>query len=86
MSLLLTYILVIVAFAITSFAALSKGTWFNEKVKFIILVIAILFIIIMCIMVSIWYSWLHIFGLIGTALVSAWVFAFIWQQTIFKKR
>lgn len=84
MSILLIYILVIIAFAIATFANLSRGAFFKETVKAIILIIAILLTITMCILATIWYSWLHIIGLLGTALVSAWVFGFIWKTTIFK--
>lgn len=84
MSLLLIYILVIIAFAFATFANLSRGAWFKETVKAIILIIAILLTITMCIFAAIWYSWLHIFGLLGTALMSVWFFGFIWKTTIFK--
>ena len=85
MPLFLMYILVVIAFAIATFASLSRGSLFNEKVKFIVLIFAIIVLIVMCILASIWYSWLNIFGLIGTGLVSLWVFGFILQSTIFKK-
>ena len=84
MSLLLIYLLVVIGFAVASFSALSRGSFFREKAKALILIIAILVLIVMCILATIWYSWFHIIGLIVTGVLSAWIFAFIWKKTIFK--
>lgn len=85
MSLLLIYLIVIIAFAIDSFSTLSEGSFFSEVVKAIIFISAVLVLILMCIFATIWYSWPHIVGLIVSSLLSFWIFGSILRVTIFKR-
>lgn len=84
MPLFIIYLLVVIAFAFDAFSTLSRGSLFNEVVKFIIFISAILILILMCIFVTIWYSWPHILGLIVASLLSFWIIGTIFRITIFK--
>lgn len=85
MPVFLPYIIVIIVAVLASFSSLSKGSYFNENIKFIVLVLALIILIVLCIITTISYSWIHIIGLAGTFIISALVSSAILSATIFRK-
>lgn len=79
MPIFLPYILIIVVAFVASFSSLSRGSFFNEIAKFIILAIALIVLITFCIVITILYSWVHIPGLLGTFVISAWISAAVFK-------
>jgi hypothetical protein len=84
MPLFLLYILVALLSSLASISSVSRGSIFTETVKFTTLAISILCLIIMSVIVTILYSWIHIFGLILIYIVIAWVASFMWCSLFYK--
>lgn len=85
MTVFLLYIIVIIVAFLVSFSSLSKGSYFNENLKAIVLVIALIILITLCIISTILYSWIHIIGLVVAFVISAWVSSGILSVTIFRR-
>ena len=77
MPIFMLYIIIFIFSSMASFSSLSKGSWFTERVKFVILIISLTSLALLCLFTSIFYSWVHIFGLIYTYLFAAWISSYI---------
>jgi hypothetical protein len=85
MQLYIFYIIVALIFIFTSFVILGERLLYSRSHKIFQLIMAILSLVYMCRLVQSQHSSLHIFGLIGTALVSSLIFGIIFKITVLKK-
>lgn len=84
MSIFIPYIVVVFFSILASYSSLSRGSFFSDTVKGIITTLSFIILILMCVVSTKMFSWIHIIWLIVSFVIGAWISTYLLKTTIFR--